>query len=94
MKRTIPGCTIIATAALLGALSSAQAAPRTARIPSCLARQRAMLTPLDRYGGYVPPNAPAVMQQIINPMLDAVRTRCFPVYYGRSEFNPVTGNYE
>jgi hypothetical protein len=91
MKRTI-----VIVAALLGTLSSVQATPRTAhaRVPGCLARQRAMLTPLDRYGGYVPPNAPALMQQIINPMLDAVRTRCYPVYRDRPVFNPVTNSYE
>jgi hypothetical protein len=94
MKRTIIGCTIIATVALLGALPSAQAATRHARIPSCLARQRAMLTPLDRYGGYAPPNAPALVQQLVNPMLDAVRTRCYPVYRDRPVFNPVTNSYE
>jgi len=93
MKPTI----VIIAAVLAGVMCAegAAAAPqRHVRIPSCLARQRAMLTPLDRYGGYVPPNAPALMQQLINPMLDAVRTRCFPVYHDRPVFNPVTGNYE
>lgn len=96
MKRNLVRCTIIVGATLLGALSSAQATPRTAhaRVPGCLARQRAMLTPLDQYGGYAPTNAPALVQQMVNPMLDAVRTRCYPVYRDRPVFNPVTNSYE
>jgi len=67
-----------------------------AHIPACLARQRAMLAPLDRYGGYLPPNAPALMQQIINPALDVIRSRCLPEYHGPPEYqwNPATGSYE
>jgi hypothetical protein len=33
-------------------------------------------------GGYLPPSAPALMQQIMNPMLDVIRTRCLPAYKG------------
>ena len=55
---------------------------RHARVSGCLARQRAMLAPLDRYGGYLPGNAPGLMREIVNPMLDVIRTRCLPAYNG------------
>jgi hypothetical protein len=63
---------------------AANAKPRrhTAHVSACLARQRASIATLDRYGGYLPPNAPALMQQIMNPMLDVIRTRCLPTYKG------------
>jgi hypothetical protein len=78
MKRTI-----VVAAALLQAVLGAQAAPlkshqHVARISRCIAEQRASLAPLDRYGGYLPPNAPALMQQIMNPIIATMRTRCLP----------------
>jgi hypothetical protein len=92
---------IIVTAVLLSGVIGVQAAaarPRhhAAHVPSCLARQRAMLTPLDGYGGYLPSNAPALMQQIIHPMLDVIRTRCLPEYHGplQYQWNAATGSYE
>lgn len=83
---------------VIGAQAAAAARPQrhAAHIPACLARQRAMLTPLDPYGGYLPPNAPPLMQQIINPALDVIRSRCLPEYHGPPEYqwNPATGSYE
>ena len=78
MKRTV-----VIIAALLNGAFAAQAAParphqHVARVSSCLTRQRADLAPLAPYGGYLPGNAPALMQQIMNPMLDVIRTRCLP----------------
>ena len=96
MQRTIViafASTLALTASLLAAPSaSAQPYPsyrhgdyyrhgyRQAHVPGCLARQRAMLTPLDEYGGYLPGNAPGLMREIVNPMLDVIRTRCLPTY--------------
>ena len=92
---------IIVTVLVLSGVISVQTAAakpqrHAAHVPACLARQRAMLTPLDRSGGYLPSNAPALMQQIINPMLDVIRTRCLPEYHGPSQYqwNAATGSYE
>ena len=73
MKRVAIIC-----AALLGAVSSAHATPhkaplRTAHVSSCIARQRAALAPLDQYGGHLPSMAPALMQEIMNPLIDRMR---------------------
>ena len=38
--------------------------------------------PLDRYGGYLPSFAPAMMQQMMNPVFDRMRTQCMPAYHG------------
>lgn len=79
---------IIMTAILLGGVVSVQAAAphrhaaRPSTNQSCLARQRAMLAPLDRYGGHLPPSAPALMQAIMGPVLHTIRTRCLPAYHG------------
>ena len=74
---------IIVTAALLAGVVGGQAANakpqrHTAHVSACLARQRASIATLDRYGGYLPPNGPAFMKQIMNPILDVIRTRCLP----------------
>jgi hypothetical protein len=89
MKRTVIGCTIIVTAALLGTLANAQAAPRrpvhAARVSACVAEQRAAISQtLGQYGNHVPTAAPAVMQQIMNPVLDDLWNRCWPRYNGPS----------
>jgi hypothetical protein len=73
----------IICAALLGAVSSAHATPhkapvRTAHVSSCIARQRAALAPLDQYGGHLPTMAPALMQEIMNPLIDRMRVHCLP----------------
>jgi len=78
----------IACVVLAGAFAAqaADAKPKRhghgAGVSACLARQRASIAPLDRYGGYLPGNAPALMQAIINPILDTIRTRCLPTYNG------------
>jgi len=86
MKRVM-----IVTVALLASALAAQAAPhKTPRrvahavthVSACVARQRAMLAPLDRYGGGLPPNAPALMQAMMRPVLHTIRTRCLPRYNG------------
>jgi len=77
-----------ATAILLASVLSVQAATphrhvaRPSVNQSCLARQRATLAPLDRYGGNLPPSAPALMQAIMGPILHTIRTRCLPTYHG------------
>lgn len=77
MKRSLAIVSIV----LLGGLGvqTADAAPlRHAHISACLARQRADLAPLDRYGRYLPAGAPVLMRQIVNPVLRDIRTRCMP----------------
>jgi hypothetical protein len=77
MKRSV----ILVSIALLGGLGmqAADAAPlRHAHISACMARQRADLAPLDSYGGTLPAFAPAIMQQIMNPVIHNIRTRCMP----------------
>jgi hypothetical protein len=53
-----------------------------AHVSGCLARQRVDIAPLDRYGGYLPSFAPALMQQMMNPVLDDIRTRYMPISHG------------
>jgi hypothetical protein len=77
MKRTA-----LIIAALLGTMASVPATARGAHVSRCIAEQRAALAPLDRYGGHVPSFAPAIMQQIMNPLIDRMRVHCFPRYYG------------
>jgi hypothetical protein len=80
----------IVTVALLAGALAAQAAPHKAprrvahvnHVSACVARQRAMLAPLDRYGGNLPPNVPAFAQAMIAPVLHTIRTRCLPRYNG------------
>lgn len=76
---------IIVAAILLGGLVATQAAPFEAHrhfagVSSCVARQRADLAPLDRFGGYppYPAGAPAFVQNVLNSALDEARTRCLP----------------
>ncbi len=91
MKRTV-----IVIAALLGTAASVHATPRTTHVSRCIAEQRAALAPLDQYGGHVPSNAPAIMQQIMNPLIDRMRVHCFPRSNtpANYQWNPATGNYE
>jgi hypothetical protein len=81
MKRPI----LIASLALAGGLmaQAADAMPvHHAHVSGCIARQRADIAPLDRYGGYLPSFAPAMMQQMMNPVFDRMRTQCMPAYHG------------
>lgn len=86
MKRTLLTCTIVAAAALLGPLPSAQAAPQkhhhvAASTSSCLVRQRqALAVTID--------NNPAVAsalsswspqdRALVYSELNEMRTRCLP----------------
>ena len=73
MKRTV-----LIIAALLSTLANVQAKPRAAHVSRCIAQQRAALAPLDRYGGRLPSFAPAIMQQVMNPLIARMRVHCFP----------------
>ena len=81
MKRS----TILVSIFLAGAcVQPAGAAPlhhakaRHAQTSACLARQRADLAPLDRYGGVLPASAPPLMQAIMNPYIANMRVHCMP----------------
>jgi hypothetical protein len=82
MKRAIIIGVVWLAGALGGPAANAMAPHHSAHFSACLARQRADIAGLDRYGGYLPSYAPALMQQIMNPMLDVIRTRCLPTYNG------------
>jgi hypothetical protein len=82
MKRAIIFGGALLACVVGGPAANAMPPHRTAHLSECLARQRADISGLDRYGGYLPSNAPALMQQIMNPMLDVIRTRCLPTYDG------------
>ena len=85
MKHAIIVGAALLAGAIGGPAASAMPLHHTAPLSACLARQRADIAGLDRYGGYLPSTAPALMQQIMNPMLDVIRTRCLPTYNGPPE---------
>ncbi len=76
MKRFVDFTAVVLAAGI--GMQAADAMPR-GHVSACLARQRADLAPLDRYGGVLPAFAPALMQQIMNPALHEIRTRCLPL---------------
>ena len=82
MKRAIVVTAVLLSGVLCVQAAAAKPQPHVAGVSNCIARQRAMLAPLDRYGGNLPPSAPALMQQIMGPVLHTIRTRCLPAYHG------------
>ena len=72
---------IVVSAALLGALSSALATPRThapsAHTSACMARQSQMADAIERFADSLPPGPVDVRK---NPALIELRTRCMPVH--------------
>jgi len=80
MKRNLVRRTIVVSAALLGALSSAQATPRrpSAHMSACMARQSQMADAIERFADSLPPGPVDVRK---NPALIELRTRCMPVHF-------------